>query len=84
VDNCSSCGAGPDAACLPGDATLDVARVHQHTLARRKGVWEIIESSDAPAEARALEDVANRIGIDMPHVVKPPVLAVVLESIVRK
>jgi DNA-binding CsgD family transcriptional regulator len=33
---------------------LDVARVHQHTLARRKGVWEIIESSDAPAEARSL------------------------------
>jgi DNA-binding CsgD family transcriptional regulator len=33
---------------------LDVARVHQHTLARRKGVWELIESADPQAGTRSL------------------------------
>jgi DNA-binding CsgD family transcriptional regulator len=33
---------------------LDVARVHQQTLARRKGVWELIKSAEALAETRSL------------------------------
>jgi DNA-binding CsgD family transcriptional regulator len=33
---------------------LDVARVHQHTLARRKGVWELIQSAEAQTEIRSL------------------------------
>jgi DNA-binding CsgD family transcriptional regulator len=33
---------------------LDVARAHQHTLARRKGVWELIESAEAQAETGSL------------------------------
>jgi DNA-binding CsgD family transcriptional regulator len=33
---------------------LDVARVHRHTLARRKGVWELIESADPQAGTRSL------------------------------
>jgi DNA-binding CsgD family transcriptional regulator len=33
---------------------LDVARVHQQTLARRNGVWELIKSAEALAETRAL------------------------------
>jgi DNA-binding CsgD family transcriptional regulator len=33
---------------------LDVARVHQHALARRNGAWELIKSAEVLAESRAL------------------------------
>jgi DNA-binding CsgD family transcriptional regulator len=43
----------PLAESVPSDI-LDVARAHQFTLARRKGVWEIIWSATAGARTRLL------------------------------
>jgi DNA-binding CsgD family transcriptional regulator len=43
----------PLAESKPADI-LDVARVHQHTLARRNGVWELVKSAAALADTRSL------------------------------